>query len=461
MNGVWGVGAGGSWGGALGSGFSGSMGGVWSDGIGGGFGGVGGGFSRRMWLEVGVVVLVEALAGVKLHTEQTELAIICGSDERVAVLVTTNVGELVQVLPGEVRSSYRFISAKGAAVSGVVAKLYPSLHGDPDSIPGRVDPGFSHVGMAPDDAAGRRVFSGISRFPTPFHSAHAAYLSHPHRLSRPRCLETPKSLHSLSLSFPRHAQDMREPFYYPTVVIPGTISGFSNNVLASFKGEATVAFASHQEEPGSIPGVLAPSDVAGLRVFSGISRFMPPLRSGAALHSPLFTLVVKTIGYRKYKNISKHLCTTNPIHDMFASRIGRKAAQCWDTEIGRRRRTSSLMSSKKRRQISKLYGFISEASDRNSGYAAGGNVGTMGGGAPVSARLEQVYGTAKGDVATKADTGNPRVVRPDLGRKVHRRRANGCRSSSFKRRQQDGLRRWLRHGREVLQRCRHDALCRQ
>ncbi|KAJ8878304.1 hypothetical protein PR048_018881 [Dryococelus australis] len=37
---------------------------------------------------------------------------------------------------------------------------------EPGSIPGQVT-GFSHVGIVPDDAAGRRVFSGISRFPSP------------------------------------------------------------------------------------------------------------------------------------------------------------------------------------------------------------------------------------------------------------------------------------------------------
>ncbi|KAJ8876039.1 hypothetical protein PR048_023947 [Dryococelus australis] len=34
-------------------------------------------------------------------------------------------------------------------------------------VPGRVAPGFSHVGIVPDDATVWRVFSGISRFPTP------------------------------------------------------------------------------------------------------------------------------------------------------------------------------------------------------------------------------------------------------------------------------------------------------
>ncbi|KAJ8897732.1 hypothetical protein PR048_003082 [Dryococelus australis] len=35
--------------------------------------------------------------------------------------------------------------------------------------------GFSHVGIMPDDTAGWRVFSGISRFPPPFHSGAAPY----------------------------------------------------------------------------------------------------------------------------------------------------------------------------------------------------------------------------------------------------------------------------------------------
>ncbi|KAJ8869146.1 hypothetical protein PR048_030714 [Dryococelus australis] len=35
--------------------------------------------------------------------------------------------------------------------------------------------GFLHVGIVPDDAVGRRVFSGTSRFPPPFHSGAAPY----------------------------------------------------------------------------------------------------------------------------------------------------------------------------------------------------------------------------------------------------------------------------------------------
>ncbi|KAJ8882402.1 hypothetical protein PR048_014210 [Dryococelus australis] len=42
-------------------------------------------------------------------------------------------------------------------------------------IPDGVAPGFSHVGIVSDDAADRRIFSGISRFPPPFHSGAAPY----------------------------------------------------------------------------------------------------------------------------------------------------------------------------------------------------------------------------------------------------------------------------------------------
>ncbi|KAJ8869707.1 hypothetical protein PR048_028702 [Dryococelus australis] len=46
-------------------------------------------------------------------------------------------------------------------------KLLASHTGEPGSIPGRVTPGFLQVGIVPDDAAGRKVYSGISRFAYP------------------------------------------------------------------------------------------------------------------------------------------------------------------------------------------------------------------------------------------------------------------------------------------------------
>ncbi|KAJ8888932.1 hypothetical protein PR048_008426 [Dryococelus australis] len=53
--------------------------------------------------------------------------------------------------------------------------LLASHLGEPGSIPGRITPGFSQVGIVPDDAAFRRVFSGISFFPPPFYSGATPY----------------------------------------------------------------------------------------------------------------------------------------------------------------------------------------------------------------------------------------------------------------------------------------------
>ncbi|KAJ8878051.1 hypothetical protein PR048_022514 [Dryococelus australis] len=57
-----------------------------------------------------------------------------------------------------------------------------SHRGEPGSIPGR----FSHVGIMPDDATDRRVYSGISRFPRPFIPA----LLHTHLTSPSPALKT-------------------------------------------------------------------------------------------------------------------------------------------------------------------------------------------------------------------------------------------------------------------------------
>ncbi|KAJ8894149.1 hypothetical protein PR048_006759 [Dryococelus australis] len=48
----------------------------------------------------------------------------------------------------------------------VVFRLLSSHQGEPGSIPGGVDHGFSHVGIVPDDSAGLRVFLENSRFPS-------------------------------------------------------------------------------------------------------------------------------------------------------------------------------------------------------------------------------------------------------------------------------------------------------
>ncbi|KAJ8885650.1 hypothetical protein PR048_011848 [Dryococelus australis] len=54
-------------------------------------------------------------------------------------------------------------------------------------IPGRVTPGFSHVGIVLDGVTGRRVYSGISRFSFPFFPAQLhTHLNSAHQFSRPR-----------------------------------------------------------------------------------------------------------------------------------------------------------------------------------------------------------------------------------------------------------------------------------
>ncbi|KAJ8889650.1 hypothetical protein PR048_009150 [Dryococelus australis] len=77
------------------------------------------------------------------------------------------------------------ISTRG----GSEVSLLASHKGELCSIPGRVTPGFSHLGLVPDHADGQRVFSGISSspfIPALLHT-HLNHLNHPLRLSRPRC----------------------------------------------------------------------------------------------------------------------------------------------------------------------------------------------------------------------------------------------------------------------------------
>ncbi|KAJ8878899.1 hypothetical protein PR048_019502 [Dryococelus australis] len=67
-----------------------------------------------------------------------------------------------------------------------VVRLLASHLGEPGSIPGGVTPGFSRVEIVLDDAAGRRVFSGISHFSRPFNPA----LPHTHLASALSALKT-------------------------------------------------------------------------------------------------------------------------------------------------------------------------------------------------------------------------------------------------------------------------------
>ncbi|KAJ8894037.1 hypothetical protein PR048_006647 [Dryococelus australis] len=77
------------------------------------------------------------------------------------------------------------ISLGNRGRGGVVVRQLASQQDELGSIPDRVTSGFSQVGIMPDDATGRQVFSRISCFPRPFIPA----LLHTH-------LTTPSSLHA-------------------------------------------------------------------------------------------------------------------------------------------------------------------------------------------------------------------------------------------------------------------------
>ncbi|KAJ8870065.1 hypothetical protein PR048_029076 [Dryococelus australis] len=68
-----------------------------------------------------------------------------------------------------------------------VARALAFHQGKPGSIADRVAPRFLHLGIVPNDAAGRRVFSGISRLPRPCTPA----LLHTHLASLSSGLKSP------------------------------------------------------------------------------------------------------------------------------------------------------------------------------------------------------------------------------------------------------------------------------
>ncbi|KAJ8893514.1 hypothetical protein PR048_006112 [Dryococelus australis] len=83
---------------------------------------------------------------------------------------------------GRARTARRAVGATAigyqhriSVVAETICKEAKTVPGEPGSIPDRVAPRFSHVGIVPDYAAGQRVFSGILQFPLPFHSNAAQY----------------------------------------------------------------------------------------------------------------------------------------------------------------------------------------------------------------------------------------------------------------------------------------------
>ncbi|KAJ8866405.1 hypothetical protein PR048_032248 [Dryococelus australis] len=196
-----------------------------------------------------------------------------------------------------------------------VVRLLTSHPGKPGSIPGGIAPGTSHAGITPDDATGRWVFSGISRF-LPFLRSGAAPYSP--RFSPSSALKT--SMFRAAQISPHYSWDqlclslvvcfillVEEQFIFlrsRTILSAGLACcemnprHFRPYSLWGSSGLVVRLLAPHLSEPGSIPGGVAPGfshcpdDAAGRRFFfSGISRFPPAFHSGATPCSPRFTLI--------------------------------------------------------------------------------------------------------------------------------------------------------------------------
>ncbi|KAJ8867554.1 hypothetical protein PR048_031356 [Dryococelus australis] len=191
-----------------------------------------------------------------------------------------------------------------------------------DSRQGR-PPRFSHVGIVPDDAAGRLVYSGISRFPPPVHSGAAPYSPHfaligfqdldvgtpdfRETISRPVAfLNTSAQIHIRNWA----SQEFHLIFcpLITDIQIRSNLFliGQSNKYMPSHKDTWPMArrklLAVHDKTTRLPPGrnqlapgfshvVIVTDDAAGWRIFSGTSRFPSPIHSGAAPHSPRFTLI--------------------------------------------------------------------------------------------------------------------------------------------------------------------------
>ncbi|KAJ8874882.1 hypothetical protein PR048_022772 [Dryococelus australis] len=212
--------------------------------------------------------------------------------------------------------------------------LLASHQGEPGSIPGRVTPEFSYMGIVPVDATGGRVFSGISRFPRPFNPVPLhIHLNHPLRLALLKiltikdesaipmritfpvadkfCYSVPPESHSGMVFLVLKAIHGKGRFAYTTEVMAlclhhrgdaiacstGTVDATlrrSNALLrqknvryhldAAYLNRWTVRA---RVNPGRVtPGFfqvgVVPDDDAVRRVFSGFSRSPPLLHSGVA-----------------------------------------------------------------------------------------------------------------------------------------------------------------------------------
>ncbi|KAJ8865934.1 hypothetical protein PR048_033457, partial [Dryococelus australis] len=95
-----------------------------------------------------------------------------GSHTRKSGVARPGIGTRIALVGSEQANRSATMGAHGGAAVRPFA-----VPGESCSMPGGVTPGFSHVGIVPDDTAGQPVFSGMSRFSHPFNSDAAPYFT--------------------------------------------------------------------------------------------------------------------------------------------------------------------------------------------------------------------------------------------------------------------------------------------
>ncbi|KAJ8874832.1 hypothetical protein PR048_022721 [Dryococelus australis] len=167
-------------------------------------------------------------------------------------------------------------------ISSLQSCISEQLLGKPGSIPSERAPGFSLMVIVPEDAAGQRVFPGVSRFPrTCIPALLHTHLAYSHRLSRPLCYKPPMSLHSRTCKLYAKA-----PASGPRHMARVEIGDGTTVYTMKFRKSAQLS-----PRRTGFDSRRVPDYAAGRRVFWVISRFPPPCHSGAAMYSPRFNLV--------------------------------------------------------------------------------------------------------------------------------------------------------------------------
>ncbi|KAJ8867571.1 hypothetical protein PR048_031373 [Dryococelus australis] len=203
--------------------------------------------------------------------------------------------------------------------SSQTVRLLASHQGEPGSIPGRATPGFPQVGIVPDDAAGRRVFSGSSISPyLIFRCCSIRNSFHPLKTEisgvckrrrrrderdeeRERERDKPRPADSFSVAF---SLDKTAPYHYSLLTIFSAVlegarisdgqAGRLRRVLQSLMLLAPALGLKPRLHSTLDPVThisfshvgFVPDDAADRRIFSGISRFPCPYIP-ALLHTHL------------------------------------------------------------------------------------------------------------------------------------------------------------------------------